>query len=136
MSSTLVLDVSGAAEFIMDRPRADAVRDGLRDAELVAVPALYRFEITNLFWKYHKFHDVPLPRCQSALESGMQLPDEFIPGEELYEESFKNACLTEHVSYDVFYLVVAERLNGPLVTLDEDLRALARKQDVSAVPEA
>lgn len=134
MNSTLVLDVSGAAEFIMDRSQAEAVCDGLRNAELVAVPSLYRFEITNLFWKYHTFHEVPLPRCQSALESGIQLPDEFIPGEELYEESFKNACLTEHVSYDVFYLVVAERLNGSLVTLDEDLRTLAREQDVSVVP--
>lgn len=134
MSSTLVLDVSGAAEFIMDRSRADAVGDELRDAKLVAVPSLYRFEITNLFWKYYSFHDVLLPRCQSALESGMRLPDEFIPGDELYEESFKTACLTAHVSYNVFYLVVAERLNGSLVTRDDKLRDLARAQDVSVVP--
>jgi len=135
VSSTLVLDVSGAAEFVMDRARADVVRDGLLSAELVVVPALYRFEATNLLWKYHAFHDVPLPRCQSALESSLRLPDQFIPGDDLHEESFKTACLTEHVSYDIFYLVVAERTNGTLVTLDEDLRELALKQDVNVLPE-
>lgn len=130
MKSTLVLDVSGAAEFVMNRDRADDVKQLLLQAESIVVPSLYRFEVTNLFWKYHVFHDVPLPRCQSTLEHTMKLPDVFIDGETLYEETFKLACLTNHVSYDVFYLVVAQRRDAYLATFDEDLRALASDQGV------
>lgn len=129
--SSLVLDVSGAAEFVMNRRRADEVKETILEAESILVPALYRFEATNLFWKYHAFHDVPLPRCQAALENVLGLPDVFVDGEELYEETFKLACLSDHVSYDVFYVVLAQRHNARLATFDSDLRDLAVRQEVT-----
>lgn len=134
MTATLVLDVSGSAEFIMDRHEADFVKQALLESEFVVVPSLYRYEVKNLFWKYHVFHDVLLPRCQSALNSSLELPDEFISGDELLQESFKNACLSEHVGYDIFYLVTAERTNASLVTFDDNLRELATEQDVKVLP--
>lgn len=130
MISTLVLDVSAAAEFVMNRDRSGEIQSLLEESTRILVPSLYRYEVTNLFWKYHSLHDVPLPQCQSALEKTIRLPDSFVNGDALYEETFKTATLTAHVSYDIFYLVVAQRNNGILATMDTKLRSTAKAQDV------
>ena len=128
MNRPLVLDVSCSAEFIMGKEGADSLEEYLTDASSIIAPSLYKYEATNLFWKYHNFHDIPIGQCQSSLRMALDLPDTYVESDDLYPETFKLSCVSEHVSYDVFYLVLAQRKNAILATMDEELRTLAKDQ--------
>lgn len=130
MIETTVLDASGAAAAVMQRSNSKNILNLLADSRTVIAPTLFRFEITNVFWKYHCFHSVPLPRCEKSLHRSLALVDKFISGDELLEEVFQMACLLGHVSYDLFYLTAALRNDGLLITLDKELKTLAKKQGV------
>jgi predicted nucleic acid-binding protein len=128
---TLVLDVSAAAELLLGRPEADRLSRQVEEAEWVLVPALYTAELCNVFWKYHEFHSLSRAACEQAIANGLALPDTFSDDRELHREAFAMACLCRRPVYDMLYLVLARRHAACLVTLDNQLKALAAKHDVT-----
>ena len=86
-----------------------------------------------VFWKYYLFKDMPLELCEQAIDRAVSLPDEFISEKDLYKEAFQLGCLTQKPIYDMYFLVLARRNNGYLVTLDNSLKEVAKKNSIRLI---
>lgn len=126
----LVLDTSAGAEIVLARGRAAEMGAWVAEAEWVIAPTLYISEMTNVFWKYHQFSNVPIEQCETGLDRAIQLIDDFVHEREMYREAFALACRVKKPVYDMFFLVLARRTSGAILTLDEGLQRLARENAI------
>lgn len=129
----VVVDTSAAAEITLQRQHADAFAQHVTDAGWVIAPYLYIAEITNVYWKYHVYQDLPLSVCETGIRQAIALPDDYFRETELAQESFALGCQTRMPVYDMFFLALARRHNAYLLTLDEKLKKTARKVSIRAL---
>ncbi len=129
----LILDASAATEIVLQRKRYKNFETYLIEAEWIISPGLFIAEISNVFWKYHKLADLPMEQCEKAVEYAISLPDEYCDDQTLYREAFSLGCQIGKPIYDMFYLVLARRNSGHLLTLDKSLATEAKKQSVRVI---
>jgi predicted nucleic acid-binding protein len=129
----IVLDTSAAAEIVLQRENSVSLGKNIVQAEWVITPTLFISEITNVFWKYYVFKDMPLELCEQAIDRAVSLPDEFVSEKDLYREAFTLGCLTQMPIYDMFFLVLARRNNAYLMTMDISLKKIAKKNSIRLV---
>jgi predicted nucleic acid-binding protein len=129
----IVLDTSAAVEIVIQREHADDLGLIVTRADWIITPTLFISEITNVFWKYYLFNDMPLQICEQAIESAVTLPDEFVSEKELYKEAFALGCFTQKPTYDMYFLVLARRHNGYLMTMDRSLKETAKKNSIRLI---
>ena len=125
-----VLDASAAIEIVMGRNSGEKLSKYVLEADWVIAPTLFISEVTNTVWKYQKLADFPYRSCEKALDQALAIPDDFINELDLYREAFKLSCTLNHPVYDMFYLVIARRNNGRLLTLDKQLINAATKYSI------
>ena len=125
-----VLDASAAIEIVMGRKSGKKLSTYVLEADWVIAPTLFISEVTNTVWKYQKLADFTHRSCEKALDQALALPDDFINELDLYREAFKLSCTLNHPVYDMFYLVLARRNNGRLLTLDKQLINAATKYSI------
>ena len=123
-------DFSDLAAIRNQIPKSSTIARLLEEAEVVSAPDIFIPEVTNVFWKYYKLVDLPITTCEQGLENALELVDELTPSASLVTEVFAASCLASHPAYDLFYIVIARRLNGTLVTLDQKLLHCAAKLGV------
>ncbi len=128
-----VLDTSAAIEIILQRPKAPRLIQHLENSDWVTVPGLFISEVTNVFWKYYKFGNLSMEQCEDAIELSIALPDEYSNDKELFREAFSMGCRVGQPVYDMFYLVLARRNNGYLMTLDKALTDIAKNNSIRMV---
>lgn len=126
----VVMDTSVGAEIVLQRTHAGFWAGHLQNADWVIAPNLYIAEITNVFWKYHTFQDLPADICETCIENALMLPDDYAAETDLYREAFALACNTQMTVYDMFFLVLARRHNAFLATMDKKLKNTAENQSV------
>jgi predicted nucleic acid-binding protein len=126
----IILDASAAIEIVLQRNPSNPFENYLTESEWIIVPGLFIAEVSNVFWKYYKFGNLPLEQCEKAIEYALDLPDEYCDDRTLYREAFSLGCKVSKPVYDMFYLVLARRYNGYLLTLDKTLANEAKKQSV------
>ena len=129
----LILDASAATEIVLQRKKHKSFEKYLAEADWITSPGLFIAEVSNVFWKYHKLADLPLEQCEKAIEFAINLPDEYCDDLTLYKEAFSLSCKVGKPVYDMFYLVLARRNSGHLLTLDKSLAAEAKKQSVRVI---
>ena len=129
----IILDTSAAIEIVLQRKMGAALAKHIADADLVMSPRLFIPEITNVFWKYHMFSDMPMDICEMCIEKAIAIPDEYVEEMELYKEAFALGCLSQKPVYDMFFLVLARRNSAHLLTLDKSLKQIAKKYAVSVI---
>ena len=127
-----VLDASAAIEIVMGRKSGNKLSKYVLEADWVIAPTLFISEVTNTIWKYQKLADFPYRSCEKALEQALALPDDFVNELDLYREVFKLSCTLNHPVYDMFYLVIARRNSGTLLTLDKQLINAATKCSIES----
>lgn len=74
-----------------------------------------------------------MEQCESGIDFSVALPDEFSDDKMLYREAFSMGCRTSKPVYDMFYLILARRNNGYLMTLDKGLADTAANNSVRVV---
>ena len=129
----IVLDTSAAVEMVLQRDHAIAFGENVAQADWIISPTLFISEVTNVFWKYYLFKDMPLELCEQAIDSAVSLPDEFFNEKDLYKEAFALGCLSQKPIYDMFFLVLARRSNGYLMTMDISLKEVAKKNSIRLI---
>jgi predicted nucleic acid-binding protein len=127
------LDASAAIEVAMDRGRAPALTQQLRIADFVLAPDLLVAEALNAVWKYHEFNNLSLPDCDRAIESALDLVDEFVPLSKLHRDAFLLARTARRPVYDMFYLALARREDAVFLTMDGTLKKEAEKQGIQVI---
>ena len=124
----LTLDVSAAMEIVLGRPKQLELCTMLLEADWVIAPSLFKYEASNVMWKYRSFYGIDT-LVRKARQT-VALVDEYIPSDSIYEEAIALACKTEHPAYDSMYLIVCRRRHATLVTLDSKLRKLASDLEI------
>lgn len=125
-----VLDASAAIEVVMDRGKAAAFAQVLRDADFVLAPDLLVPEVSTAVWKYHEVNNLGLPDCDRAIESALELVDEWVPSFKLYRDAFLLARTVHRPVYDMLYLALARHEAATFLTMDGSLRKEAEKQGI------
>jgi len=129
----IVLDTSAAVEMVLLRDHAIAFGENVAQADWIISPILFISEVTNVFRKYYVFKDMPLELCEQAIDSAVSLPDEFFNEKDLYKEAFALGCLSQKPIYDMYFLVLARRNNGYLMTMDTSLKEIAKKNSIRLI---
>jgi predicted nucleic acid-binding protein len=124
------LDVCGAMEILLRKEKADKLSKVLQEATLVIAPDLYISELTNTFWKYYRANILTKDECVQYIKDGINFVDKFIGGKELWQEAFSEGIHNNHSIYDMFYLVVARRNDGIVITNDSVLAAICKDNNI------
>ena len=127
-----VLDASAAIEIAINKPSSALLRETLIKADLVLAPDIFPSEITNAFWKYGTFSDLPADKCEKGIAYCLDLIDDYIDTRGLCFEALAESLRTKHSAYDLFYLVAARRNNAVLATRDKKLAKIAKEMNISA----
>jgi predicted nucleic acid-binding protein len=127
---TGAIDVCGAMEILLQKKKADKFGKVLQEAALVVAPDLYVSELTNAFWKYYRANILTRDECAQYIKDGINYVDKFIDGRELWREAFSEGIHNKHSIYDMFYVVVARRNDGILITSDSVLAAICRGNNI------
>ena len=129
----IVLDTSAAVEIVLQREQGTYLGRKVVKADWIIAPSLFIPEITNVFWKYFLFNDLPIELCEQAIDSAVMIPDEYVSGKEIYKEAFALGCFTQKPTYDMYFLVLARRNNGYLMTMDILLKEVAKKNSIRVI---
>jgi len=129
----ITLDVSAAIEFIMGRPKQSIIKSKLEEADLIITPSLYIYETSNTMWKYHSIKNYPKNKINHKIRHTLDLIDQFIKADDIYEEAVSLSCKINHPAYDAMYLITCRRKNGFLLTLDSRLIKAAKKAEISII---
>jgi predicted nucleic acid-binding protein len=129
-----VVDASAGIEVALRRPLAAVLSDQIARAEWVTAPTLYIAEVSNTMWKYHRYNGLPCDVCEIGIGDALAIPDNYADDADLAREAFALAAQIRRPVYDAFYLVLARRHDGCLLTLDQGLKAVARKSAVRVSP--
>jgi predicted nucleic acid-binding protein len=127
-----IVDASIAVKWVtdeIDSVRAEAVFAG--EEELIA-PDIILAEVGNALWKKLRGKTVTETQVTIAMSSMPSYFQQLVPCPELAPQALALAISLGHPVYDCFYLALAARERGTLVTADERLFAAARKARVKA----
>ena len=127
----IVLDASAAVEIALGRSSSSALHETLAEAASVLAPDIFVAEVTNAFWKYHRFSALPKTTCEDGIKNALELVDQIIPAASLVLEVFSASCLTQHPAYDLFYLILARRYSASILSLDGKIIECAHRLGVS-----
>ena len=127
----MVLDASGAVEFLLHTPSGERLAARLEDeTEVVHVPHLIDLEIAQVLRRYALQGTLDQRFASMALRRWLSLDVERYPHEPFLERVWElRANVT---AYDAVYLALAEALSTVLVTGD---RKLVRTPGLSATVE-
>lgn len=129
----IILDASAAVEIVLQRQKSGELNRFIEDADWIAAPGLFVAEIANVFWKYYSFGNMSIEQCERALELSLAIPDEYCEDKTLVREAFSLGCNSGKPIYDMLYLVLARRNNGYLMTLDKELKKVAKNNLVRVI---
>ncbi len=129
----VVLDASAAIKIVYQQTSTKKISHIISSADWVIAPDIYISEVSNVFWKYHQYEDLPLDVSEILLNKTIRLIDDLIEAGDLYQEAFSFSCQTKHPVYDSLYLICARRHNATLVSADNKVNKLAQKYSIRTV---
>jgi predicted nucleic acid-binding protein len=124
---TYVIDSSfGAAHSLPDEQNdyVDSFFDGLTDQDVLSVPQLFWYEISNIFRNSvtrKRIEEKDVPAMLLGIEN-LNLQTDTISGSEYSASIFKLAREYSLTCYDAAYLELAIRTGAVVATLDGDLK--------------
>ena len=125
-----VLDASAAVRVALD-PQSKFVAP-LKDADLVVAPDLLVPEVCSAFRKYVRTRVLSQSNADEMIGRALALVDEFQSTRELVPEVQALVSRSDSSVYDLFYVALAKRTGGTLLTADVALRQIALKTGVDA----
>lgn len=129
----IVLDCDAAVAIARDTPEGKALSGLMLEGERAIAPQLFANELAHTLEKYIRasYYDTQEALCVGQV--AYALIDEFVDGDEFWEEACTEAIRLQHSSYDMFYLVLARRTASTLFTLDKRLQRLCLDNGVQSV---
>ena len=113
-------------------PRVDKARAAIGEEEEIFIPNLLWYEITNVFKnliRRKRFRSDEVMQLFPKL-AAIRMKSDYATGTD-YSRKILQLCNDYNLSsYDAAYLELAERKNAVLCTLDDNLRAAAKKYGV------
>lgn len=115
-----VFDASVVVKWFVDDPLADAAHDARVALGPAVAPDLMLIEVANALRRYVVQGELKAGAAEENLSATRDVVDLFDHAP-LADEAFSLACRFNHSMTDCLYVVLARRLNLPLVTADGKL---------------
>lgn len=125
---TLVVDASLAMRWLIQSEDSARAR-ALIGAESLVAPDLIMAEVANALWRHTAAGHIKMEAGKTALAALSRTLDQIHPNGPLATAAYDLACALGHAAYDCFYLVLAEQVNGTVVTADRKLAAKVEGTD-------
>lgn len=129
----IVLDSNAAIEVVLNRERGKDLWKIIEASEKTVSSDFFRIEVANVIRKYYQGKYIKKSECGKIMELAENLVDEFIPIKENHVEALNEAIRLKFSAYDMLYLTIARRTGATLVTLDQPLNSLAKKEGIDTV---
>jgi predicted nucleic acid-binding protein len=124
-SGGCVVDASVVVKVFLPEEGSEAATDLLQGSgspiDPRAAPDLIYLECANIFWKRARRGLLSPDDAQAMLRDLLALPLRIWPPEDLAERALGLALSLDITAYDAAYLGLAEQLDVPLITADENL---------------
>lgn len=130
--SRVVLDCSAAVNIVRQTEEGLLLASliGMAEVQEVVAPQLFYAEVASAFSKYYRVGTMDHEGATARAEQSVRLVNRFVPLDELAAEALGESLRLGHSVYDMFYFVLARRLDAILLTGDRRLRALCEKNGV------
>jgi len=132
---TVVVDTNVIAYLVLRTEPfyAEVVDFWVSDHEPIA-PASWEAELANTLWVTVRAGVCDRDTALAHLAFAARLNVASVPVQELWGDSLRTACESNHPAYDTLFVELARRRGAPLVTFDK--RVLERFPDVARRPNA
>jgi predicted nucleic acid-binding protein len=87
----------------------------------IHIPDLFYIENANVLWKYVRAGQLNSQQAQAHLKTLKALPFQVTSTSDLLEAALNIALEFTISAYDACYIVLADQINAPLLTLDQKL---------------
>lgn len=124
-----VVDASTAAKWLAPEPES-AQADALL-GEALSAPDLLFAEVANVLWKKVSRREMDAATADAAVRWLRQVPLRVVDCGALMREATALSLRLDHPAYDCFYLALAMRGDGRLVTADRRLAARCQRADAA-----
>lgn len=126
MAFDCVVDASVCIQVFVIEPLTDRATELFthltsKDPARFYVPDLFYVECANILWKYVIHHGYKQDAAIQDMADVLDLPIDSTPTVDLAAEAFQLGANFTITAYDAAYVVLAQRLELPLVTADERL---------------
>ena len=126
----IVLDSNAAIEIVLKREKGKIFERLVDESDKVVSSELFRIEVANVLRKYYQGKYLKKFECIKLLELAENLNDEYIPIKDNNLEALNEAIRLKFSAYDMLYLTIARRMGAMLVTLDNSLNVIAKKEGI------
>ncbi len=131
----VVLDCSVLAEMQCNSEKGKAARSLICAGEKIVAPTLLYAEICSAIRKFALRGKIAAGNAPAFAAEAVDMVDEFVSMEDLYQEAVGESIRLRHSVYDMFYLVLARRVHATLFTFDARLRELCHDNGVECLEE-
>jgi predicted nucleic acid-binding protein len=128
-----VMDASAAVAIALRRQDAVRALNICLQADKVIAPKLFEIECANVFWKYVRAGELSGDEANDLYRLVLDLVDDIVDTPEDGIYVLNEAIRLGHSAYDMYYLNLARKYGGILLTTDAKLKALAKKEHIRTV---
>jgi predicted nucleic acid-binding protein len=129
----VVLDSNAAIAIVLRQEKGKIFRKIIETSEKVISSEFFKIEMANVIRKYYKGNYIKKEDCNKILELSENLVDEFIPIKDNSIEALNEAIRLDYSAYDMLYLIIARKNGALLMTLDQPLNMIAKKENIETV---
>jgi predicted nucleic acid-binding protein len=124
----ILLDACVVMAVLMEEPEKDSIIE-LTKGSILIVPNVMDFEIGNALSKLYKRNTITENEAYEAFFTFKQMP---INNKTVdINNSIRIFCKYSIYAYDAYYLEIALRLNLPLITLDSNMKSVAKNLKIN-----
>jgi len=124
-----VVDASAAAKWLA--PQAESAQADALLGETLTTPDLLYAEVANILWKKVARGEMDAATADAAVRWLRHVPLRVVACSALVHEATALSIRLDHPAYDCFYLALAVRGEGRLVTADRRLVARCERADAA-----
>jgi predicted nucleic acid-binding protein len=128
----IIMDASAIITMLIDEPEKDLIINLTKDVELLS-PEMIPFEIGNALTRLKRRHILNDEKVIEAYSVYKKIPLRLV--EVNIENALKIAYQYNIYAYDAYYLEVTFRLKLPLLTLDKQMKNIAKKMNLDMLEE-
>ena len=126
MITTLVVDASVAAQWLVPDNNTPEALLVLQHVPSLAAPELLYAEVSNTLWKRVQRGELSRAEGETLLATFLTIPVDTYPSTLLLPSAWDIAVEAGITVYDGLYVALAHHLQAPLVTADKRLHAQAQ----------
>lgn len=128
-----VIDASVVAQLVITDVNSAEVEVLFRsviDGNTLVIPEFGLTESTNVLWKHVRFHNLTRGDAESLVRDLITLDIVIAPTVALMPRALEIGLTHQIAIYDSIYIALAEKLNHPLITVDQKQAKVADAEGV------